>query len=29
MKLVQGLMILTDGRKRMALLTFLPFVSLC
>ena len=29
MKLVHGLMILTDGRKRMALLTFLTFASLC
>ena len=29
MKLVHGLMILTDGRKRMALLTFLTCVSLC
>ncbi len=29
MKLVQGLMVLTDGRKLMALLTFLTFVSLC
>ncbi len=29
MKLVHGLMILTDGRKRMAMLTFLTFVSLC
>ncbi len=29
MKLVTKLVILTDSRKRMALLTFLTFVSLC
>ncbi len=29
MKLMQGLAVLTDGRKRMALLIFLTFVSLC
>lgn len=29
MRLMQGILILTDTRKRMALLTFLTFVSLC
>ncbi len=29
MALVTKLVILTDNRKRMALLTFLTFVSLC
>ncbi len=29
MRLVTKLVILTDSRKRMALLTFLTFVSLC
>ena len=29
MRLMQGILILTDKRKRMALLTFLTFVSLC
>ena len=27
--LLRGLLVLTDNRKRMALLTFLTFVSMC
>lgn len=29
MKFIRGLVVLTDTRKRMMLLTFLTFVSMC